>query len=461
VARVLVVEDDPQVRALFCEAIEARGHAVRAAASATAARQIAADWRPHAAVIDLRLPEGDIAGFELARDLRAEDPSLICLLVTAYPDGAQGFQFGQARVVARFLVKPVLPRLVADALDEEVSTDRRPAPPVTISAPPSPAFHGMLGESAVMRRVFARAERLAPLDETVLIDGETGTGKELAAHAIHDLSNRRAGPFVAVNCSAIPDTLFESEFFGHERGAFTGAVGEHPGHFERARGGTLFLDEVGELSLAVQAKLLRVLQEPVIRRVGGTRAIPIDVRLIAATNRNLVRAVEGGAFRDDLRHRLTRATVSLPPVRDRGEDVDLLIDHYLERARLAVHRSDIALAAATRHVLASCRWPGNVREIENCLFGLVLEAGEGRAIQPEDLPATLLGADLGLNLSDFTLPAGMTWDEMTQAVESRLHGGWLRAALQEAGGNRSAAAARLGIDRRTLHRWLTQYGISA
>jgi DNA-binding NtrC family response regulator len=404
---------------------------------------------------------GDTAGFELAREFPARDASFVSVLVTAFPDGAQAFQFGQAGFVAWYLVKPVRPEFVGEALDDELARRRWIAGGPTGPVRHRPTFHGMLGESDAMRRVFALIARLAPLGETVLIQGETGTGKELAARAIHDLSNRRTGPLVAVNCPAIPDTLFESLCFGHERGAFTGAVEAHAGYFEQTHGGTLFLDEVAEMPVRLQAKLLRVLQEPVITRVGGTRAIPIDVRLVAATNRDLIRAVDEGAFRDDLRHRLTRATLTLPPVRDRGGDVDLLIDHYLERARMAVHRPEVELAPATRQVLAACRWKGNVREIENCLFGLVLEAEHGRAVQPEDLPATLLGADIGLESSDFTLPPGMTWDEMTQAVDSRLRVVWLRAALQEAGGNRSAAAARLGIDRRKLHRWLTQYGISA
>ncbi|MEM6795442.1 MAG: sigma 54-interacting transcriptional regulator [Acidobacteriota bacterium] len=308
--------------------------------------------------------------------------------------------------------------------------------------------HDMVGESAAMEAVLKLVERVAPTDLTVLITGESGTGKELIAKALHANGPRRERPFVAVNCATLSETLLESELFGHERGAFTGAVGRKLGQFELAHEGTLFLDEVAEIPVALQAKLLRALESREIRRVGGDRPRTIDVRLVAATNRDLATAVAEGSFRRDLFHRLDVFSLALPPLRERRSDIPLLAHHFASRSAQRLHRPVSGLTAAAQAALEAYDWPGNVRELRNAIERAVVLAAD-EFLRPEDLPELLLE----------WAPAPADHSAGYHQAVRRAKREILRAALEEAGGSYKEAAERLSLNRTYLHRLITNLGL--
>jgi len=318
------------------------------------------------------------------------------------------------------------------------------------------SFHALVGRSAPMRAVYRLLEKAAAVDMTVLVAGETGTGKELAARAIHSLSARRERRFVPVNCGALPGELVESELFGHARGAFTGAAAAKPGLFQEAQGGTIFLDEVGELPLAAQVKLNRALQEKEIRRVGETQAIPLDVRVVAATHRDLREEVRAGRFREDLFYRLNVFAVTLPPLRERPEDVPLLAAHLLEKHARALRRPLHGFAPEALARLAGHAWPGNVRELENVVERAVAVAG-GERVEPGDLPpelsATALPATPGAAL------AALPYKDAVAGARDRVTREYLVALMTEFGGNVTRAAERAGVERESLHRLLRKHGL--
>lgn len=307
--------------------------------------------------------------------------------------------------------------------------------------------HNMIGESARMAEVFRFIEKLAPTDATVLIRGESGTGKELVAHAIHTNSDRAAKPFVAINCAVLSETLLESELFGYEKGAFTGAVAQKRGRLEVADGGTLFLDEVGELTPATQAKLLRVLQERQFERLGGTRTISVDVRVIAATNRNLEEAIKGGTFRQDLYYRLNVISLTLPPLRERREDIPLLAYYFVAKYSKKCKRLVSGISPETRNCLLAYDWPGNVREMENAIERAVV-LGNSEVIVPDDLPESLLTTGVApQNSSNFH-------EAVNEAKKSLI-----LQAIEQANGNYTAAAKLLGIHSTNLHRLIRTLGL--
>ena len=314
-------------------------------------------------------------------------------------------------------------------------------------ADPCPRGDGrrIIGDAPPMHEVYRLVARVAPTRSTVLVQGETGTGKELIARAIHAASRRRRRPFVTVDCGALAETLLESELFGHVRGAFTGAVADRRGYFEAAEGGTCFLDEIGEVSPCMQAKLLRVLQEHEVRRVGGTDPIRVDVRVIAATNRDLPGLVASGAFREDLFYRLTVVTIALPPLRARRDDISLLADHFLDAYAAANDRPLAGISPAAMALLTSYDWPGNVRELEHAIeHAAALTAGP--VLLPEDLPPKLAAV---------APSAAAPPVRLRDAVRGHLH-----RVLCEARWNKKLAAQLLGIHRRTLYRLTKRYGIS-
>jgi transcriptional regulator with GAF, ATPase, and Fis domain len=317
-------------------------------------------------------------------------------------------------------------------------------------------FDRIVGRSPALREVLERAAKVAPTEATVLLTGESGTGKELVARAVHHASQRADGPFVAINCAALADTLLESELFGHERGAFTGADRQKPGRFELAAGGTLFLDEVGELSAAVQAKLLRVLQEREFQRVGGTVTLKSDVRLIAATNRNLGREVQAGRFRDDLYYRLNVFAIRLPPLRERGEDVLLLADFFVHSLGARMGKADLGLSRDAREALLNHAWPGNIRELQNAVERALIVSDGGL------LTAAHLGIDSGAaRVSAPPLPTAVAVPVAAKDADS-LRGMEKRMVLEavrKAGGNKSRAAALLGLTRSQLYTRLKRHGL--
>jgi DNA-binding NtrC family response regulator len=309
-----------------------------------------------------------------------------------------------------------------------------------------------------MRKVFSIIERVAPTDASVLITGATGTGKELAARAIHDMSPRRDGAFVDINCSAIPETLIEAELFGHQRGTFTGAHENRSGLFEKASGGTLFLDEVDALNLSAQAKLLRVLQERTVRRIGARANIAIDVRIVSATNCDLAQAVAAGSFRPDLYYRLRVLPLQLPELCTRGEDVRLLLDHFLRIKAERDNQTPRRFSLEAMRALNAYPWPGNVRELENTVeYALAIGAGEELGV--EDLPVEISADHMQPNSSEFkqVLEAYMNETVPLAEIEKR----YILSVLQQFGGNQVRAAAALGIDRSKLYRRLKQYGVMA
>ena len=344
----------------------------------------------------------------------------------------------------------------ADNQGRAVAKAPAPGLPPSPSTPKSPT---LVGQSPAMRKLFSVIERVAPTDASVLITGATGTGKELAARAIHDLSPRRDAAFVDINCSAIPETLIEAELFGHQRGTFTGAHENRSGLFEKASGGTLFLDEVDALNLSAQAKLLRVLQERTVRRIGARANIAIDVRIISATNCDLAQAVASGRFRPDLYYRLRVLPLHLPELCTRAGDVSLLVDHFLRMKSERQGRTSVPrFSSEAMRTLNDYPWPGNVRELEN-VIEYALALGNGDELGIDDLPLELSEARCQSDPEDFRelLQAYMNDAVPLAEIEKR----YILSVLQQFGGNQVRAAAALGIDRSKLYRRLRQYGVKA
>jgi two-component system response regulator FlrC len=443
-ARILVVDDDEGVRTFLAEALEADGHSVRQAADgAEAMRRLDAEGF-HVMVTDLRMPGMD--GMALVRKAAAEQPELEVVVLTAH--GTVDTAIEAMKLGAfDYLQKPIegpdaLRLLVARALERRTLRDRREerdrasgaVPPLTWGAP-------------AMRAVQEALRKVAHTDATVLLLGESGVGKEVAARAVHAWSARAAGPFVAVNCAALAETLLESELFGHEKGAFTGAVARRRGRIELAEGGTFFLDEVAELRPELQAKLLRVLQERQFERVGGTQTVAANVRWIAATNRDLHAAMEAGRFREDLYHRLAVFPVCLPPLRERREDLLPLAETLLVRIGAALARGRLRLAPAARARLVSAPWPGNVRELENALERAAILA-DGEEIGPQHLV-----------LEPARSPAAGPSPDGLRSLAA-LERDAIERTLAAVGGNRKEAAERLGIGLRTLYEKLKRYRLA-
>ncbi|MHB8799207.1 MAG: sigma-54-dependent transcriptional regulator [Thermoanaerobaculia bacterium] len=422
-ARLLVVDDEPSFRALLRDILEGAGHGVTEARDGAEALAFLERTTFDLVLTDRRMPAVD--GLELLRRIRARTSPPPVVVLTAHgsiPEAVEAVRLGAADYIAKPLPSPeALVDLVASLLPREDDGE-------IVTADPA------------MKELLDLVDRVAPRDVAVLVTGESGAGKELVARRLHARSPRAKGPFVAVNAAALPETLAESELFGAERGAFTGADQSRAGRFEEAAGGTLFLDEVGELPVALQSKLLRVLEERVVRRLGGSRDLPVDVRLVAATNRDLSRETEEGGFRQDLFFRLAVVVVNVPPLRERPDDVPLLARHFAVRlaARHGVpvpSLADDALAALSAHA-----WPGNVRELRNVLERAVVVRG-GEPIR---------AADLGL------APAAPSFAPLDRAHREREA---LLAALRRTGGKREEAAKLLGVSVRTLYYRLKQWGI--
>jgi two-component system response regulator AtoC len=432
------------------------GYRVATASDGSLALSLIATEEFDVVVTDIRMPGAD--GFEVLKAVKARSPSTEVVMMTGYAtvgDAVQAMKLG----AYDYLEKPFDPDaaglVVARAaerkrLRDEAASLRRELEGVH-------AFHNLVGKSARMREVYRLLEQAAGLDITVLLGGETGTGKELAARAIHYHSSRKERRFVAVNCGALPPDLVESELFGHARGAFTGATSAKPGLFEEAAGGTLFLDEVGELPLPAQVKLNRALQEKEIRRVGDNAPSKVDVRVIAATHRDLKSEVQAGRFREDLYYRLHVFPIRLPPLRERLEDVPLLAAHFLEKHARAMRRELGGFEPEALRVLTSYAWPGNVRELENAVERAVAVC-TGAAVRERDLPAELSQAPAAGQLPGAVL-ASMPYREAVEQAHDRISREYLVALLREFQGNVTKAAARAGMERESLHRLLKKHGL--
>ena len=449
---IFLVDDDAGSRDAMRRALERVGYDVRPFESAAAAlERIEAGDPVDAVVSDVRMPGMD--GYELLRKVRAARPNLPFILVTAYADVEDAVAALQEGA-DDYLTKPVkmqeLRRRVQIHLERRALSDENRRLRQRLDK--SFGFEGIIGHSAPMEHLYERMRIVAPAPSTVLIVGESGTGKELVANALHQNSPRASGPFVAVNCGAIPGEILESELFGHEKGAFTGAHQRRIGLIETASGGTLFLDEISELSPELQVKLLRVLEDRKVTRVGGSATIPVDFRLVAATNRSLEQWVAEGRFRQDLYYRLKVVTLEIPPLRERPEDIPLLVSHFLEQFNRDLDRNVTGIDQAALNALMRYPWPGNVRELRNLLESLVLFA-RGGEITLEDLPREYRTGEVA-EVAAPGAPAPSWKPRPMEEIEKEA----ILRTLEYTGGHRARAAQLLGIGLRTLQRKLKEYG---
>jgi DNA-binding NtrC family response regulator len=443
---VLVVDDDAAMRELVCDVLKDRGHDCTAVGSGQDALQELMHKDYAVVLTDLRMK--GMAGTELLTEIKRRYPETGVILMTGFGSVETAVDAMKGGAVD-YLTKPVksedLVRVVERAVRE--ASLRREVGRLRREVHREYSFHQILGKSKSMQAVFDLIRRVADSPTNVLITGESGTGKELVAKAIHYNSARRNASFIAVNCAAIPEQLLESELFGHMRGAFTDAKTDKRGLFEEAAKGTLFLDEISELPLMLQAKLLRAIQEKEIRRVGATRSVPVDTRLIAATNLNLAEEVHHKRFREDLYYRLNVIEVKLPPLRERREDIPLLVDAFLKRCAQSRAKPVKAAGESALAMLVDYAWPGNVRELENVIERAVT-LSRGESIGPDDLPPAIQGTRGDRRILDEAAERTLPLHEVEKEYIARI--------LEKTGGNKYQAAQVLGIDRKTLYRKLAE-----
>ena len=439
---ILIVDDEKDTREFMARALGDDYDVTTAPDAEMAMKTLEADPSIALMLSDVRMPGA--SGIELLKAAKAAHPRLACILLTAYGTVDQAVE-AMKDGADDFIMKPVdLAQLEArvakalrtSALESEVAALRS-------QLDEKYGLENITGSSDAMKKVFRIVRQAAPTDATVLIQGPSGTGKELVAHAIHNLSPRAHGPFIAVQCGALPDTLLESELFGHEKGAFTGAVSRQIGRFEAADHGTIFLDEISEISPATQVKLLRVLETRTFTRLGGSEALKADIRIVSATNRDLRAYVDEGKFREDLFYRLNVVDIELPALRDRPGDVPLLVSRFLKEFSAANGGKVTGITPEAMKLLEAWHWPGNVRELRNTVEKMVV-LSEGGRLDVEDVPE-----QLRMNEQAASLPASGTLGEAEKAK--------ILDTLRESGGNRTLAAQKLGISRRTIYRKLDEY----
>ena len=443
--QVLVVDDDPQMQFFLKEAMDLQQYAVSVAPSAEAAIEAIGKGSFDLILMDIRLP--GMSGLDAVEAIQQLDCRTPIIVMTAhgtrdsaldavrrgaYDYFTKPFSLDEMEIVVRRALEKKRLQAELDRLSAQLASGRRRG--------------RLLGSSRAMEEVFTLIDRVGPTDSTVLILGESGTGKELIAEAIHEQSTRRGKPLVKLNCAAIPETLLESELFGHEKGAFTGAISRKPGKFEQADGGTLVLDEIGDMTLATQAKILRALQERELQRVGGTQTITVDVRILASTNKDLERAVREGTFRDDLYFRLNVVTINVPPLRERRDEIPELADHFLAEANTRLRRSIRRLAPDTLAALMEYGWPGNVRELRNVIERAAV-VNDGDVLLLGSLPSALRPAESPVgSTARWEALSNLTLDEKVAQLERA----FVVDALARAGGVQAAAARLLGVTERSV-----------
>lgn len=457
-ATILVADDDAVARELLADALRQEGYAVEAFASGEEVIARGRQGRVDLVLTDIRM--GAVDGLTVLREFKRMSPDTAVVVLTAFGslEGAiEAIKQGAYDYLAKPFKKEEIKLVVHRSLDHchLVQENARFREELKGKGKGTDEWSPLVGSSTAMLEVYKLVARVAESKSTVLLQGESGTGKELIARAIHANGPRRDKSFIPVNCGALPDTLLESEMFGYERGAFTGAVGTKTGLFEAANGGTLFLDEIGELGPSLQVKLLRVMQDQEVRRVGGTGSTKVDVRIIAATNRDLEQLVKEGKFRDDLFYRLNVVPITLPSLAERREDIPMLVHHFFEKYRAGSSHGVHGVLPKTMALLRQYRWPGNVRELENVIERAV-SLSHGPLVTPEDLPEAVRQGSIDegdgkLSQEDPTHEAHLTLEE----VEKR----HLIRVLKETKGNKVKAAKILGIDRRTLYRMAERFGL--
>jgi len=451
---ILVADDDAVARDLLVEALRKEGYQVEAVADGAQAIERGRQKRFDVVLTDIRM--GSVDGLEVLREFKQISPDTPIVLLTAFGsmEGAiEAIKQGAYDYLAKPFKKEEIKLVVRRSLDHGrlVRENARFREELGERQELSP----LVGSSPLMLEVYKLVARVSTGKSTVLLEGESGTGKELIARAVHANSPRRERLFVPVNCAALPDTLLETELFGHEKGAFTGAAGVKRGLFETAHEGTIFLDEIGDMGLALQVKLLRVIQEQEVRRVGGTGSIKVDVRIVAATNRDLASLVKEGRFREDLFYRLNVVRIGLPPLRERREDIRMLAHHFLQKFSGGTTGQITGFVPDALALLQRYHWPGNVRELENAIERAV-SLSHGPLVLPDDLPDTIRNA--GAMSCDDTVGKGSGKEEALLTLDEvqKRH---LMRVLRETGGNKARAAKILGIDRRTLYRMAERFGL--
>jgi len=470
--KVLIVEDDTSLAWSLKHVLQVEGYTVETAFNTDDGLVRARDNSFDVVVTDLQLPGassvGDKAGLELINRLREIKPQQPIILMTAHHTTETAIEATKLGAYD-YLLKPFDPAELLDMIDKAVASSRLLSDTVEMGETEAPT-DAIVGNSRAMQSVYKEIGRLAAKPVTVLIRGETGTGKELVARALYQHSDRAKQPFIVVNCVAIPETLLESELFGHEQGSFTGATARRIGRFEQANNGTIFLDEIGDMTMSTQAKLLRVLQEKTIQRVGGKETIPVDVRILAATHRDLEAAIRENQFREDLYYRLNVAVVTLPPLRDHREDLPALVRHFLARHGGELGSVNASMSADAIQFLQQQPWAGNVRELENVIRKALLLA-RGFTVGPDEVHAAIAQARLPRPAVDQTLASYIAdllaravrgefenvSDAVTEATERELYA----QAIQLAQGNQVKAAKWLGVSRPTMREKLTIYGLHA
>ena len=442
---LLLVEDEPALRSVVAEQLTDRGYTVDQVDSGEAALTRLADFAYDAIVTDLRM--AGVSGSDVVDAALERYPDIVAIVMTGYgtvKDAVDAIKRG----AADFVSKPFQIDELTHALEAALEKRRLKSENAYLRAQLDARYRieGIVGRSPAMKRLFQLLETVSATNSTILITGETGTGKEVVARAIHHSSQRHAHRFVALNCSAIPETLLEAELFGHVRGAFTGAVGNRQGRLEQSHKGTLFLDEVGTMSSALQMKLLRVIQEREFERIGDSNTVKVDVRVVAATNSDLGRMVSEGTFREDLYYRLNVIPVQIPPLRERKDDVPLLVQHFLDKLRTE-KAPPLSVSQEAMRALMAYAWPGNVRQLENAIERAVAFGGGRGQIDVDDLPpevasATVAPTEPGLSLPD----EGLTLDALISGIERDL----IRQALERTNNNKGQAAKLLNLKRTTL-----------
>ena len=452
-ANILIVEDEPRMRRLLEISLGEDGHSVHSAEDAEKGLAHLRKGLVDLVVTDLKLP--GMNGLEFLQEGKRLNATLPFIVMTAYGSvetAVDAMKAGASDYVLKPFTMAEMKLVITKELDVQQVRDENRSLKEALGK--RYHFQNIVGRSKKMQEVLALVERVAPTNSTVLIGGESGVGKDLIARAIHQNSRRASGPFIKINSTAIPDTLFESELFGFERGAFTGALASKPGKFELADKGTLFLDEIGDVPAPIQVKLLQVLQEREFERLGGTKTLKVDIRMIAATNRDLRAALEEGTFREDLYYRLNVVPIDIPPLREHREDIPELVNHFLARFAANNEKQTHSVTPAALHVLMAYHWPGNVRQLENSVERAVA-LSSGPVIDTKDIHLdTAHGKNnvTGSAVQDQFLPEGMTLEQWEDNM--------IREALRRANGNKSQAARLLGLSRNALRYRLGKLGVA-
>jgi len=451
--RILLVDDEKSIRLLLTSLLEPQGFEVMDVDSGGEALNVVDSFKPHIAIVDLQMPRMD--GIEVIQRLMQRLPSVTCVILTAHGSVQSAVQAMKAGAYD-YLTKPFdneqLLLVVRRAVERALLSERLQELKTRLDV--GEGIERILGDSPMMQDLRHQLLRIADTDATVLIEGETGVGKELAARAIHFHSKRKAAPFVVVNCAAVPVQLAESEFFGHEQGAFTGATNSRPGRFEQASGGTLFLDEVSELPVEIQAKLLRALQEPTFYRVGGTQSSAADVRVVAASNKPLQNLIREGKFREDLYHRLDLIRIPIPPLRLHIEDVPVYANNTILRAGVGLGSRVRSVSDGALALLCAYSWPGNIRELDHVIQRAMVFA-ESETLEASDVSEAM---PAGASPSGGGVPAGLEHRVRLSAIETERR--LILEALEKTGWNKAAAAELLHISRRSLYNKLERFAIT-